>query len=461
MSTTAELEPGAVADSDPTARILALLEGMDARLSRLEGAVAGLQEVTEVAPAVVAGVTDTVDQYAAAARSRGVDVDAHLRSSVQLAEALTRPEVVTTLGRLVERLDTVDAALSVAEQLPGMAAGAVDTVDGLIAAAHAQGIDIDGRLRASLALVERMSAPETVEALLALTDRLDTVQQSLAIAEQLPGMAAGAVDTVDGLIASAAANGIDIDARLRASLALVERMSAPETVEALLALTDRLDTVQQSLAIAEQLPGMAAGAVDTVDGLIASAAANGIDVDARLRATLALVERMSAPETVEALLALTDRLDTVAQSLELADQLPGIAAGVVDTLDGIAASLDARGIRIDERAGLLLTAAEKLTDPAIIGLLQKVLERSDDLGRLVDTLLESGIFEEHAVRVVGISGQALADTKLAQPAPVGAFGALRAMGEPEVQRALGFALQFARSFGRLTATGKQPLSPRS
>ena len=456
MQPTAELEPGAIADGDPTARILALLEGMDARLSRLEGAVAGLQELTEHAPAVVAGVTDTVDHYAVAARDRGVDLDAHVRSSVQLAEALTRPEVVNTLGRLIDRLDTVDAALSVAEQLPGMAAGAVDTVDGLIRAASAQGIDVDARLRASLALVERMSAPETVEALLSLTDKLDTVAESLAIAEQLPGMAAGAVDTVDGLVRAASAQGIDVDARLRASLALAERMSAPETVEALLSLTDKLPLLAESAALAEQLPGMVAGMVDTVDGLVARAAAEGIDVDARIKASLSLVETATRPETLATLEKLTTKLEDIAPMLELVDQAPGAIAGMVDTLDGLAMRLSAQGINVDERIHLLLAAAEKLTDPSIVGLLQKVLERSDDLTRLVDTLLESGIFEETAVQVVGFSGQALSDSKLSNPAPVGAWGAMTSLSDPDVQRALGFALQFARSFGRLIQTRQLP-----
>ena len=377
----AELEPGAIADGDPTARILALLESMDGRLSRLEGAVEGLQQATALAPAVVAGVTDTIDQHAAAARARGIDVDAHVQGSVKLAEALTRPEVVATLGRMVDRLDTVDAALQVAAQLPGMAAGAVDTVDGLIAAARAEGIDIDARLRASLTLVERMSAPETVEALLALTDRLDTAQEALAIADQLPGMAAGVIDTVDGLVAAARAQGIDIDARLRASLSLLSAATAP--------------------------------------------------------ATLATLETLVA------------KLDQVAPMLEMLDAAPGAVAGVVDTFDRLAAELAARGIRIDERAGMLLAAAEKLTDPAIIGLLQKVLERGDDLSRLVDVLLESGIFEAAAVEVVGSTGKALVATRAAQPQPVGAFGAFRAMSDPDVQRAVGFGLQFARAFGKL------------
>ncbi|MEZ4235259.1 MAG: DUF1641 domain-containing protein [Myxococcota bacterium] len=43
------------------------------------------------------------------------------------------------------------------------------------------------------------------------------------------------------------------------------------------------------------------------------------------------------------------------------------------------------------------------------------------------------------------------------PAPVGAFGLLRALGEPDVQRAVGFALAVARRVGvRLRDTTTLP-----
>ena len=37
-----------------------------------------------------------------------------------------------------------------------------------------------------------------------------------------------------------------------------------------------------------------------------------------------------------------------------------------------------------------------------------------------------------------------------EPAPVGLFGAMRALSDPEVQRSIGFAVELARGFGSTT-----------
>jgi len=335
-----ELEPGAVGDGDPRLnRILDLLESMDGRMCRLEGQVAELTEVTQLAPALLAGVTDTVDHHVTAASERGVDVDAHVRSSVQLVEALTAPATVATVSRMLDRMDVIEQSLSVAEQLPGLAAGAVDTVDRLIASAAASGINIDARLRASLALAERLTDPTTVEALLTVTEQAPQLAEVTAALAQAPGMIAGAVDTVDITIGRLAASGIDIDARLKAAVLATERFTDPAVLAALSSLADKAPQLQEALAIAEQLPGMAAGAMDTFDGL--------------------------------------------------------------------AAQVTARGIDLDERLALLVQAAEALTDPVIINLLQAVLAKGPELTRLVNTLHESGVFDEETIDLVGSTGLAV------------------------------------------------------
>jgi len=512
-----ELEPGAVADGDPRLnRILDLLESMDGRMSRLEGQVAELTHTTQLAPAFVAGVTDTVDHHIAAAAERGVDVDAHVRSSVQLVEALTEPATVATVSRMLDRMDLIEQSLAVAEQLPDMAAGAVDTVDRLILAASESGIDIDARLRASLALAERLTDPTTVEALLQVTEHAPQLAEATAALSQAPGMIAGAVDTVDLTIARMAASGIDVDARLQAVVAATERLTDPAVLASLTTLADKAPQLEEAVAIAEQLPGMAAGAMDTVDGLVAQLQSTGVDLDARLKGVLALTETATRPEAMaaldrllskpealhqladlaehgpgmvagaidtfdglmgrlhasgidvdarlhavlEATEALTDpavlatltqlagRTDDLKQALDMAEQLPGMVAGAMDTFDSLAAQVSARGIDLDERLGLLVRAAESLTDPVIINLLQAVLDKGPELTRLVDTLFESGVFDEKAVDLVGSTGLAVVETRGANPAPVGAFGAAFSIFDKDVQRSLGFAIHFAQIFGR-------------
>lgn len=441
-----ELEPGALPEGDPRLnRMLSLLESMDARMSRLEGQVA---ELTQTAPAVVASVTDTIDSAVSQAADRGIDVDARIRSSLTLVEALTEPRTVEVVGRLVERIEMVDQSLVVMEQLPDLAAGAVDTVDRLIAAASASGIDIDLRLRASLALAERLTNPDTVDALLTLTERAGEAAEAAEVLAQAPGMVAGAIDTVDGVMGGLAARGIDVDARLRALLAATERLTDPVVLGTLTRLADRAPMLDEAMQVAEQLPGLAAGALDTVDGVVRQLQASGFDLDARIRGVIAVTDAATNPRALAAIERLMANPEALEHLADVAEAAPGMVAGAIDTFDSVVGRLAANGIDFNERVTLLVKALESLTDPVIVHLLQTVLARGTDLSRLVEVLLESGVFDEDAVSVVGSTSTAVVQTQAAKPPPVGAFGALGAVFDPDVQRSLGFAIAFARTFGK-------------
>jgi uncharacterized protein YjgD (DUF1641 family) len=66
----------------------------------------------------------------------------------------------------------------------------------------------------------------------------------------------------------------------------------------------------------------------------------------------------------------------------------------------------------------------------------------------LDALLNSGVLAPGTLRVVGELGRALTETADAPPTTAGPIGLLRAIGQPDVQRALGFLVTFAERFGR-------------
>jgi uncharacterized protein YjgD (DUF1641 family) len=127
--------------------------------------------------------------------------------------------------------------------------------------------------------------------------------------------------------------------------------------------------------------------------------------------------------------------------------VPAHTAILVDTADHLLARIQSSGIDLDERARVLIQVAERLTAPEALEAVQALLAR---LGA-IRTVLESGILDPSAVRVVARAGRALSAAAAAEPAPVGAWGALRAVGEPAVQQALGFLLRVARDFGQQVA----------
>jgi hypothetical protein len=195
---------------------------------------------------------------------------------------------------------------------------------------------------------------------------------------------------------------------------MAEKLTAPDMVEKL----DRL------LTLVDQAPGLISMTTDMADDAFRQAAARGVDVDARLRAALQIAEKLTAPDMVERL----NRL------LGLVEQGPGLTAMVVDMVDegyrqAVAAGFDPelfvrQGVNVTTRMAVLLDSNE------------------------VNALLDSGILEPKTLRVIGSAGRALAETQIQPREKVGMLGLLRALGDPDVQQALGFLVTFGREFGR-------------
>ena len=136
--------------------------------------------------------------------------------------------------------------------------------------------------------------------------------------------------------------------------------------------------------------------------------------------------------------ALIDRMDRLEALITMADQLPGMMAMFVDTMDELARQAADNGVDLDQIITHGLPALIKF-----IGLVS-----SDSF----DALLDSGVFDPRAVGVVGAAGEALvkceSEVRAAPDAvKVGPMGMVRAMKDPDVQRALGFLVTFGRHFG--------------
>ncbi len=226
-------------------------------------------------------------------------------------------------------------------------------------------------------------------------------------------------------------------------------MADPTPTDAILASLDRLhsrlDSIEARLAPVERLlaeaPNALAMITDTADGLAARVGEGNLD--ARLHGAVHVLDRLSHPDTLRAVDALLSRMDKLEPTLALLDQAPGAVALAADTFDDFAERVALTGVPLHERAQVLMGAAERLTSPAALEVLTVVTERLTE----VHSLLESGVLDPESVRVVSLAGKALVASRACQCGPVGPFGALRALSEPEVQRALGFAVAFARQFG--------------
>jgi hypothetical protein len=158
--------------------------------------------------------------------------------------------------------------------------------------------------------------------------------------------------------------------------------------------------------------------------------------------------RQAAPDTDPVLAALTrierrlaevERVTTALAPLaDLIGAAPGGVAMMTDTVDTLAAKLQGDGVDLDERLRSAVRALEVATAPrAVHGLA---------------TLVESQMLEPSALAVISQLAAALAEP--GETRPVGVWGAMRALRDADVQRALGFLLAVARTFGRHLGDGE-------
>ena len=267
-------------------------------------------------------------------------------------------------------------------------------------------------------LQARLNEPQTAAALNRLLDRIETLEQTVGrladVLEQAPGMVAMVGDMADETVRQAAARGVNVEERLKTALALAERLTAEETAVKL----------NQLLDLADQLPGTLAMMGDMMDETVRRAASNGVDIEARLRAGLTMAEKLTAPEMMA-------KLD---QLLAMADQAPGMIAMMGDIVDESIRRAGESGINIEAMVRQGARAGAKFS----------ALMESEEF----DALMESGILDPEAVASVGKVGRALIASQQQPLEPVGLFGLLSAMRDPNMQRALGFLATFGAEFGK-------------
>jgi uncharacterized protein YjgD (DUF1641 family) len=203
--------------------------------------------------------------------------------------------------------------------------------------------------------------------------------------------------------------------------------------DALARIEARLERIESMLGrveqITDQLPGMAAMAGDIVDEW----AAEDGHVDERVRALTHLLDRLTKPEILHALTVLVEQIEAA----------PGLVAMTVDIVDEIAAKTAEEGVDLQHLSENLGKAARGLI----------MLASRDEI---LD-LLESDMFDPGALRTLSNAARSMAEAHDGgEPRKVGLFGTLGALRDPDVQKALGYAVRVAKGFGETLEDDAEP-----
>ncbi len=205
-------------------------------------------------------------------------------------------------------------------------------------------------------------------------------------------------------------------------------------LERLLDRVDRLESrLDQLTGLAGEAKNMAAIAADTMDEAVAQLGKEGVDVQQRALQGVALLRTMTEEKTLRTLERLVKHVGDLEPAVDMLGQLPGMIAMTGDIFDETVQNLAKKGIDVEKVArnlayGMQKTASLMGTEP-------------------FEILMDSAILEPSTLRVMSLMGESMGKAQL-NPSSVGLFGVLGAMGDPDVKRAVGFLLAFARHLGK-------------
>ncbi len=263
-------------------------------------------------------------------------------------------------------------------------------------------------------LVDRLNEPQTVDALNRILDNIELISFS--------------VTAMDGF--------------LRRSEAVAESF-AEGMAEMKTSAPANMNFLELLPRILEMMPQM----LDLVERLV---------VLSQIAEFKRLLDILGNPQTLEAITAIMNNMELLSTMVTMLDGFfqrgdtiaDNVAEGVAEMTQGTSL------VEFTETIAMLPQLVESM--PRLIETLPQLIEAGTQLKPLLDSpefeaLMQSGIFAPKTVKVVGQAGDALVesyDSHRTQPKSVGLFGLLRTLGDPDIQRALGFATEFGKQFGK-------------
>lgn len=311
-------------------------------------------------------------------------------------------------AEVLARLDRLEAALSrvttVLDQIEPNLAMVADMADDWVKT-RMGGDAVEARVQALEQAVVRMSEPEVLGALTRLAEKAPKLERVADLAASFDDNVAMASDIADDFVRTKI-GGDAVDERVQAGLEAAVRLSDPEVLGALTRLAEKAPKLEKLADLAASFDDNVAMTADIVDDFIRSEI-GGEGLEARVSSFRDFAMAATLPETLEALRRIAGNMPKMERTLQTAEVLsvPEVEEAMLE----------------------LSTLAPKLMRTARV---------AADLDAFVEAM--SCALREPAV-------------------PLGPFGVLTALRDPDVQQGVGRAIHITRHLGRNEA--KLPSKP--
>ncbi len=210
---------------------------------------------------------------------------------------------------------------------------------------------------------------------------------------------------------------------------------------------DRLERIESMLenivSQMNQVPSLIAIATDTIDEGFNKTSQSGVQIEERVQNGMSLITRLSDPNISKSMHQLLD-------FIELA---PGLIALSADMVDESVHKANAQGINVSDRISTLSTLLETLSRPEMSDKLSQLVAFSDQAPGLAAMAVDSiddimrkgggGFDLLMSIQAAVTNAQAEAPAKVG-----GIFGLMKAIKDPDRQKALGFFMNILKQLGK-------------
>ncbi len=216
-------------------------------------------------------------------------------------------------------------------------------------------------------------------------------------------------------------------------------------------LSKRLDRIESMLiqltSSLEMAPAVLSMMTDTVDEIAIKSATDGISLEERFKAVGGVISRLSEPNTTK----------NIHKLLDILDQAPGLVSMVTDTIDEFAKESAQSGTGLDERINGLICLFNKLSDPEMVAKIDTMILLSNQMPGLIAMVIDSIDEVAKGTDLLGPQNMELLKSAMianqyasaVEPAKVGGlFGIMKILKDEDIQKMLGFLVNFAKVFGR-------------
>jgi uncharacterized protein YjgD (DUF1641 family) len=172
-----------------------------------------------------------------------------------------------------------------------------------------------------------------------------------------------------------------------------------------------------------------------------------------------LSRKLADPHVAEALARILDRVDTLDSATRVlqnvSERAPLFVDGGASMVEAFMSQAEADGIDVFARGFQGAALLEKASRPEMLELVDGLLDQGDTLRRLLEVtatpdfqrLVDGGLLDAAVIATAGSATTALVETRKLGFEPVGLFGTLGKLGDPDVKKAMGFLFALAKRFG--------------